>query len=127
MADPDSDYAYGLCEEIIGEVAPRPDQEGLAGLARVFLHWLIRQEPALFARPQAGGVSPSLRRQIVVNRVYGSLPHTTVHCSNCDKILLDSSPENPLECDVCGGREVEARDLILGQIAHMANRGIKLD
>ena len=117
-------FGLGFSEAVVKVVAPRSDQKELAGLARVHMHWQMRVRPVFFKGPM-GGVAPSVIRDLFVGYVRENILETAINCCNCDEMLRDSDPDNPLACPSCGGQEVEARSVVLEQIAHSVNRQFK--
>lgn len=119
--------AYRLCEEVVRRMASGRDRQEFAGLVRVCLHWFHQQRPEFFTLPSSAGISREVVRQHLARHVERNMIENPIFCCDCDTMLIDSDPNNPLECLACGSKEVEARSMLLLQIAHMAKNGIPME
>lgn len=126
LDEAEREYALDLCEEVIWELIEETGNAGFAGLARVHLHWLMVRRPRIFARNGSHGVSPGVVKCYLHRHLRENLTSNGICCTQCNAMMIDSKAESPLECPSCGGKEVEVRSFILGQIASLTARGISL-
>lgn len=102
-------FEVRLSEAVAEAIASEPGQEALAGLARVHLHWHLRESKAWFMNGMADEAG-RLIEYIFVQHAIQSIFETSIHCSSCEEPIRDSNIDDPLVCNCCGGRDVEARN-----------------
>lgn len=108
------EHSLALSERVVSSLAGRYIEKGRLGMFRLHVHWAMRQHPHLFVRQPAALASAAEAE--VRWHASQSFSNFSLHCSNCEEMLISSDPDNPLSCPECEGTEVEARSLMLDMI-----------